>query len=142
MSNDILIQAVQEIGNSKFGLFVIQLDETTDVVNFAQLAVCVRNIHESIFVDYFSFCQTIDTRTTVKDVSKKVYTFFQSQSLNWNNLCGMCTNGAPTMLGCRSGFQTIVKQVSPRTTGIHCTIHRQVLASRTLPIHLKMFSTM
>ena len=48
-------------------------------------------------------------------------------------LCGVCTDGAPAMLGCRSGFQTLVKQVSPRTTGIHCTIHRQVLASKTLP---------
>ena len=133
MSNDILIQVVQNIGNSKFGLFAIQLDETTDVVNFAQLAVYVRYIHESKFEDDFLFCETIDTRTTAKDVFNKVDSFFQSQSLKWNNLCGICTDGAPAMLGCRSGFQTLVKQVSPRTTGIHCTIHRQVLASKTLP---------
>ena len=126
MSNDILIQVVQKIGNSKFGLFAIQLDEKTDVVNFAQLAVYVRYIHESKFEDYFLFCETIDGRTTAKDVFNKVDSFFQSQSLKWNNLCGIFADGAPAMLGCRSGFQTLVKQVSPRTTGIHCTIHRQV----------------
>ena len=113
--------------------FAIQLDETTDVVNFAQLAEYVRYIHESKFEDDFLFCETIDTRTTAKDVFNKVDSFFQSQSFKWNNICGICTDGAPAMLGCRSGFQTLVKQVSPRTVEIHCTIRRQVLASKTLP---------
>ena len=99
----------------------------------------VRYIHESKFEDDFLFCETIDGRTTAKDVFTKVDSFFQSQSLKWNNLCGICTDGAPAMLGCRSGFQTLVKQVSPRTTGIHCTIHRQVLASKTLPNTFKHF---
>ena len=37
------------------------------------------------------------------------------------------------MLGCKSGFQSLVKNVSPEVVGIHCMIHRQVLATKTLP---------
>ena len=96
----------------------------------------MRYIHESKFEDDFLFSETIDTRTTAKDVFNKVDSFSQSQSLKWNNLCGICTDGAPAMLGCRSVFQT----VSPRTTGINCTIH-QVLASKTLPNTFKDFLT-
>jgi hypothetical protein len=42
------------------------------------------------------------------------------------------------MLGCRSGFQALVKTVVPNGTGTHCVIHRQVLSVRSLPPCLKL----
>ena len=48
-------------------------------------------------------------------------------------LASLCTDGAPSMLGSRSGFQQMVKNVSPQAIGVHCIIHRQVLASKSLP---------
>src|SRR6218665_282241 len=47
----------------------------------------------------------------------------------------VCTDGAPAMLGCRSGFQTLVKQKSPNIVG--CTIHRQALMVKTMPDEFK-----
>jgi hypothetical protein len=41
------------------------------------------------------------------------------------------------MLGCRSGFQALIKTVVPDAIGTHCVIHRQVLAVKTLPTGLK-----
>jgi hypothetical protein len=41
------------------------------------------------------------------------------------------------MLGCRSGFQALIKNVAPNAIGTHCVIHRQVLAAKTLPSGLK-----
>ena len=38
------------------------------------------------------------------------------------------------MLDCRSGFQRLVRNESPKIIGTHCMIHRQVLATKTLPI--------
>ena len=76
--------------------------------------------------------------TTAKDVYDKVGSFFGLHGLNWENLCGVCTDGAPAMLGCRSGFQQRVKLMSPKMIGVHCMIHRQVLASKTLPPDLNM----
>ena len=37
------------------------------------------------------------------------------------------------MLGCHSGFQTLVKQLALTSKGVHCMLHRQALASKTLP---------
>lgn len=36
------------------------------------------------------------------------------------------------MLGTKSGFQVCVKKRAPEVKGIHCMIHRQALASKTL----------
>ncbi|KAI6650478.1 hypothetical protein LOD99_7530 [Oopsacas minuta] len=41
------------------------------------------------------------------------------------------------MLGCRSGFMKHKKESAPYVTGNHCMIHREALASKTLPDALK-----
>ena len=41
------------------------------------------------------------------------------------------------MLGCRSGFMKHVKESVPHVIGNHCMIHREALASKTLPDSLK-----
>lgn len=61
--------------------------------------------------------------------------FFKVNGLDWVNLVGVTTDGAPAMLGSRSGFQALVKQRAPLVTGVHCFIHREALASKTLPDH-------
>ena len=50
---------------------------------------------------------------------------------------GVCTDGAPAMLGFRSGFIARIKQKSPNAVGSHCVMHREALASRTLPATMK-----
>ena len=40
------------------------------------------------------------------------------------------------MLGCRSGFQSYVKAVSPNVTSVHCFIHRFALCTKVLPAQL------
>ncbi|XP_068240181.1 zinc finger BED domain-containing protein 5-like [Palaemon carinicauda] len=72
---------------------------------------------------------------TSKDIFNKVDSFFETQGIKWEHV-GVCTDGAPVMLGCRSGFQTLVKQKSPDITGTHCTIHRQALVMKTMPDEL------
>ena len=68
---------------------------------------------------------------------KNFFAFFDTEGLQWNKLCGICTDGAPTMLGSRSGFRTEVKAKSPQAIGFHCIIHRYALACKTLSISLK-----
>ena len=63
--------------------------------------------------------------------------FFDEHNLKWKHVIGICTDGAPVMLGCHSGFQTLVKEKSPGVAGMHCTIHRQALMAKTLPDQLK-----
>ena len=87
-----------------FGFFAIQLDETTDVANLAKLCVYVRYIHERDLEDEFLFCSPLTTKTTAKEIFNFVKKFFDAHNLKWKHVICVCTDGAPTMLGCRSGF--------------------------------------
>jgi hypothetical protein len=41
------------------------------------------------------------------------------------------------MLGCRSGFQALIKTVAPNAIATRCVVRRQVLAAKTSPSGLK-----
>ncbi|KAG8235101.1 hypothetical protein J437_LFUL015528 [Ladona fulva] len=77
----------------------------------------------------------IELKTTTKGkyVMEMISSFFESNGLQWKNLCGVCTDGAPAILRSRSGFQTKVKELPPQAKGTHCIIHRFALATKTLP---------
>ena len=49
----------------------------------------------------------------------------------------VCTDGARAMIGHRSGFVALMKQVAPHIVSNHCTIHKYALAFKTLPLKLK-----
>ena len=135
MSLDVKQQVIEEIKASP--LFAFQVDESTDVALCSQLVVFVRYIHEYDIKNEFLFCTSLKTITESEDVMEKISTFFDTEGLQWNKLCGICIDGAPAMLGSRSGFQTKVKAKSPQAKGFHCIIHRYALACKTLPISLK-----
>ncbi len=117
ISKNILSQLIQKVKNSVFKFFSIQLDETTDVSNCAQLCVFIRYINIDHFEDEFLFCETLNTRTTSIEIFKKVDEFFIKNDLHWDNVVGVCTDGVPSMLGCRSGFQKLVKEKIHRLLG-------------------------
>uniref|UniRef100_K7GAE1 Uncharacterized protein n=1 Tax=Pelodiscus sinensis TaxID=13735 RepID=K7GAE1_PELSI len=131
MSQNISEQVVDEIKKSP--LFAMQLDELTNVTLCSQLLVFARYMVKGDFKDEFIFCKTLDTTTKAQDVMEIVNNFFEVHGLDWVNLVGVTTDGAPAMLGSRSGFQTLVKQHAPMVTRVHCFIHREALASKTLP---------
>uniref|UniRef100_K7F2K4 DUF4371 domain-containing protein n=1 Tax=Pelodiscus sinensis TaxID=13735 RepID=K7F2K4_PELSI len=119
ISQNISEQVVDEIKKSP--LFAIQLDESTDIALCSQL-LGVLYMVEGDFKDEFLFCKTLDTTTKAQDVMKIVNDFFEVHGL------GIGSDGAPDMLGSKSGFQTLVKQHAPM---VHCFIHREALASKT-----------
>jgi len=74
----ILIQRIQQ---SRF--FAIQLDESTDVTNFAQLMMYVRYEYEQAVEEEFLFCESLPSRTTANEIFKKVDDFVVADELNW-----------------------------------------------------------
>ena len=46
-------------------------------------------------------------------------------------------NGAPAVLGSKSGFRALVQNKTPNVLFTHCVIHREALASKTLPCGLQ-----
>ena len=83
------------------------------------------------------FRKPLQTSTTAADIFYLIDYFFKEHSIEGEKLCGVCTDGAPAMLCCKSGFQSLVKNVSPEVIGTLCMIHRRVLATKTLPEPVK-----
>lgn len=99
MSQDIKLQVVEKIRRSPF--FAIQLDETTDVSQVSQLLVYARFVSETQMEEEFLFCKQLLTTTEAEDVMNIVSNFFQEENLSWDKLVGVCTDGAPSMIGSR-----------------------------------------
>lgn len=134
MAEDITNQVVDAIKQSPF--FAIQLDESTDIAQCSQLIVYVRYIENERMKDELLFSTELVTTTKAVDVMKAMSDFFNKYELSWQKLMGVCTDGAPSMLGSRSGFVQLVREKNADVTGIHCFIHRQALAAKTLPNEL------
>ena len=62
-----------------------------------------------------------------------VNSFFKQYGLKWENLKGCTTDGAPAMLGCKSGFRARVMEIGPHVKFLHCMIHRFALSCKVLP---------
>lgn len=134
MAEDIKNQVIDAVKQSPF--FAIQLDESTDVAQCSQLLVFVRYIQDYTIRDEILFSTELTTTTKAVDVMSAVTDFFGKHDLSWHKLIGVCTDGAPSMLGSRSGFVQLVREKNPSVTAIHCVIHRQALAAKTLPSDL------
>ncbi|XP_057654750.1 protein FAM200C-like [Diorhabda carinulata] len=134
MAEDIKNQVVDAI--KKFTFFVIQLDESTDVAQCSNLIVYVHYIENERMKDELMFSTELLTTTKAVDVMKAVSDFFEKHVRSWQKLIGVCTDGAPSMLGSRSGFVQLVKEKNADLVGIHCFIQRQTLAAKTLPNEL------
>lgn len=134
LAEDIEFQVLEKVRASPF--FAIQCDETTDVANMSQLMVYVRFVGSTSIEEEILFCRPLETTSKAADVFEAVASYFDRNSLKWEHLVGVCTDGAPAMLGSRGGFITRMKQRSPNAVGSHCIIHREALASRTLPATL------
>ena len=65
------------------------------------------------------FCRPLETAATAEDVFKVVAAYFDDKDMNWEKLVSICTDGAPAMLGLRSGLITRMKQNSPNAVETH-----------------------
>ena len=108
-----------------------------DISSYAQLMVYARYVCNNAFEEKFLFCSTLKTTAKAADILNKVTTFFETEGLEHKNLAGCCTDGASAMLECNSSFQALVKRQTPKSIGVHCMLHRQALASKTLPESLE-----
>ncbi|XP_073529589.1 protein FAM200C-like [Phyllobates terribilis] len=132
MSKDILAQVVADLISSPAKLS-LQLNETTDVSNLSQLAVFVRYVKDNMIKEEFLFCKPLTTTTKAADVKKLVDDFLRDNNLSWDMVSAVCTDGAPVMLGRKSGFGALVKADAPHIIVTHCNLHRHALATKTLP---------
>jgi len=131
ISFDIEEQLLVKIKNSPF--YALQCDESTDVSQCCQLLVFVRFLDDDNTIkEELLLLQELVTTSKGSDVMKIINEYFEKHDIMWEKLVGFCTDGAPAMLGSRSGLATLVKEKNRKVLTTHCIIHRQALASKTL----------
>ena len=97
----------------------------------------MRFVKENTFKNQFLFCQEMNERIRAKDVFNLVNAFLRENSIAWNKVGSVCTDGAPAMIGYRSGFIAVIIQVAPHIVSNHCAIHKYALACKTHTLQLK-----
>ena len=132
MSVDILQQVISDICRLESG-FAIQLDESTDVTNCAQLLIFVRYVGKEGVKEEFLMNVALKTTTKGDDIFQMVNSFFKQHGLKWENLRDCTMDGAPARLGQKSGFRACVMEVAPHVKFLHCMIHRFALSCKVLP---------
>ena len=135
MSDNIKSKVLSKIDSSP--VFTLQLDESsTDISNLSRLLVYVRYVADERINEEFLFCQPLETTSKAVDVFQMLIDFFDKTELSWSKLVGVCTDGAPAMIGANSGLISLVKQKNPAIQGTHCMIHKAALVSKTIPKRL------
>ena len=133
---EILNQIITDIKNSPTKIS-LQLNESTDISSCCQLLTMVRYVKDKTVREEFVFCKPLQTTATAGDIFNLVKEFFKYYNINISFIGFICTDGAPAMLGNHSGFAALLKKEVPTLKVTHCMIHRQVLASKSMPESMK-----
>jgi|UniRef100_A0A2S2QK75 hypothetical protein len=136
ISEDIELTVIDRINKSK--IFAIQVDESTDVANFAVLLIIARYLNNNEIEENVLLCHLLSERTTGEDLFNAIDCYFKKMSINWSNCCGLCTDGRKSMSGIYSGLRGRVMKIVSNINWSHCCIHRQSLASKNFPGELKL----
>ena len=130
MGSDCKDQLIEDLKKSDFAL---QLDESTDIANQAQLLVYVRYLNSKNEIsEEMLFSHEMEGRTTGECIFNVINSFFYENGLQWEKCCSICTDGAASMTGRYSGFLAHAKDKNAKICATHCIIHREHLAAKTL----------
>uniref|UniRef100_K7GAS4 HAT C-terminal dimerisation domain-containing protein n=1 Tax=Pelodiscus sinensis TaxID=13735 RepID=K7GAS4_PELSI len=128
LAKELKLQVVLTVLASPF--FAIQCDDTTDVAQCCQLFVCVQFLNSGTVKELLFLKELMTT-------SKASITFLKKIEFHGEKLVDVCTDGAPAILDTCSEFVMLVKEKNPAVTTTHWVIHRQALATKTLPDDLR-----
>ena len=102
MSETIKNKMITKINSSP--VFALQLDEATYVSNLSQLLAYIRYVADDRNNEELLFYQPLETTSKAADVFQVLIHFFEKTELSWSKPVGVCTNGAPAMIGANSGL--------------------------------------
>ncbi|XP_057671356.1 protein FAM200A-like [Diorhabda carinulata] len=133
MANDIKTTLTHRMAG--FESFSIALAESTDLSDTAQLAIFIRGIDKEFTVtEELLALQPLKATTTEEDIFNEVQKVLTSFGLPWSKLIGVCTDGAPSMVGLRKGFFGISNEKTTELNVqiddlivLHCIIHHVVV---------------
>ena len=106
--------------------YSVLIDESTDIGTDHNLVVtCVMYEVHTRFL-----CLVELPGGTAPEIVDTLLKVFTPRNISLDKLCGIATDGASAMVGCRTGVTTQFKKKNPYLLSIHCIAHRLALASR------------
>ena len=125
--------------------FSLLFDETTDCTVTEQLAVhgCYISNDGQLKCCYLKIVDLLQPDSSAQSglqtgscvsanaqtITDRVCEFITEAKLEKSKLRGIGTDGASTMIGCRNGVVTRLKNLVPSAISVHCAAHRLNLAS-------------
>ncbi|XP_058261614.1 zinc finger BED domain-containing protein 5-like isoform X2 [Hemibagrus wyckioides] len=135
MADDITQKLVKHIRESPF--YALQWDESSDIANLSNLLAFVRYVHNGELQEEFLFCKPLPAQTTAEAIFDILNAFIDSNGIDWSKCVGLSTDGARAMVGHRNGVAARVKTVAPLMSSVHCSLHREALATKKMPTDLR-----
>ncbi|CAK1604321.1 unnamed protein product [Parnassius mnemosyne] len=140
MANDIKTTLTDRMAG--FASFSMALDESTDLSDTAQLAIFILGVNKEFTVaEELLALQPLKGTTTGEDIFIEVQRVFTSFGFPWSKLIGVCTDGAPSMVGLREGFIGILNEKATELNVqkydlivLHCIIHQQNLCFKSIQL--------
>uniref|UniRef100_UPI00358F083F SCAN domain-containing protein 3-like n=1 Tax=Myxine glutinosa TaxID=7769 RepID=UPI00358F083F len=129
MGEDIEHQLYANIEANKF---VIQLDESMDIAQKALILIFVCYRHGDDVMEDLLACDELQTKTTAAEIFAVVNKHIALHSLRWEDCVGVCTDGAASMTGRRSGVIKLIQDVAAEASWTHCFLHYEALAAKEM----------
>ena len=136
MACDVSQQVIEKIKQDK--RLALQLDESTDISNQAQLLMYVRYYDEGIN-DQILACKSLLGKTTGEKIFEVLDGHIRAEcGFKWEWCTSISSDGAASMTGHTNGIIARLKLVNPNLKWQHCMIHKQALATKKMSPELHM----
>jgi len=113
-------------------LFIIQLEESTDVVNFRVLLAFVWYVNEGEFEEGLLLRKSNEAHTG-EDIIEIVYQFLINHQTDRDKRTDLCSDGAESMIGKTVGIMAHIKTLPNTCASSHCILHRYALIVMMMP---------
>ena len=124
-----------------FDYFFVALDESIDLKDIAQLAVCIRAVMPNLdIVEEFVQLMAINDTTTGKDIFIALQRVLTDMKLDLTKLVSVTTDGAPAMVGQEKGVISLLERrmkdlgISHKIKKLHCIIQQEALCAKSLKL--------
>ena len=97
MSADIENTVITSANKRK--IFAMQVDDSTDISGKAQLLAFIRYVNNEKIIEQFFCCKKLTETTTGQDIFNTLSKYLKETKLSWKQCVGICTDGAPSMVG-------------------------------------------
>ena len=106
MSHDVEEVRCDKLKSSSFS---IQVDGSTDITSKCHVVAFVRFVNEGEIQENFFCCKELPETSRGMDIFNILSSYLETRGLSWKNCIGICTDGAPSMVGSIKIFVSLCK---------------------------------